>query len=168
MNATRKSSLPWNIPAEVDRRTRLARRIRRPDVRSATIPPTVQSRPRIHALRPIAVLLLTGCACQASARDRYSYFYNEGDDAIRSIQVKQQGVDRWTDVDVGEGLGVGKTKRLHLRAQGRGRCLYDVRTTFEKGPALLHRRMDLCAVATYSPERYRQFAIARARKGQAK
>lgn len=129
----------------------------------------MQSHPNDTCLRWIVLLLLTGCALQAGAGERSSYFYNEGNDAIRSVQVKQKGVDRWTDVDVGEGVGSGEAKKLHLRAGGRGRCLYDVKTTFEQGPVLLHRQMDLCAVSTYSPERYRQFAIGRAkREGHAK
>ncbi len=129
----------------------------------------MQSHRNSTYLRWIVLLLLTGCAFQAGAGERSSYFYNEGNDAIRSVQVKQKDGDRWTDVDVGEGVASGEAKKLHLLAEGRGRCLYDVKTTFEKGPVLLHRQMDLCAVSTYSPERYRQFAIGRAeREGHAK
>ena len=143
-----------------------------PDVPSlATEVTPMQSQPNQACLRWIVLLLLTGCAFQVGAGERSSYFYNEGNDAIRSVQVKQQDGDGWTDVDVGEGVGSGEAKKLHLLAEGRGRCLYDVKTTFEKGPVLLHRQMDLCAVSTYSPERYRQFAIsmnAKAKRGSAR
>jgi len=122
----------------------------------------MQSQPNHVQLRWIVLLMLAGCAFQASARDRHSYFYNDSNDAIRSVQVKQEGTDRWTDVDVGKGVASGKAKKLHLRGEGRGRCLYDVKTTFEQGPVLLHRQMDLCAVSTYDPERYRRFGIQRA------
>lgn len=116
-----------------------------------------------HArLRWIASVLFTGCAFQAGAGERSSYFHNEGNVAIRSVQVRQKGAERWTNVEVGAaGIGGGESRRLHFRTEGRGRCRYDVKTTFEAGPVLLHRGMDLCAVSTYFPERYRQFAIAR-------
>jgi hypothetical protein len=129
----------------------------------------MQSHPHPACLRRTVLVLLAGCAFQAHAGERSSYFYNEGNDAIRSIQVKQEDGDSWTDVDVGDGIDSGKAMKLHLLAEGRGRCRYDVKTMFAKGPALLHRQMDLCAVSTYSPERYRQFAIERARReGHAK
>lgn len=108
------------------------------------------------------LLLLTGCAFQSGAGERSSNFLNESEDAIRSVQVRQHDADRWTEVDLGDGIARGKLRRLHLRTEGRGRCLYDVKTTFDQGPALLHLQMDLCAVSTYSPERYRRFGIRQA------
>lgn len=125
----------------------------------------MQSHPNPPCLRRISLLLLAGCAFQAAAGERSSYFYNGGNDAIRSIQVKQKHVDRWTSVDVGGGVDSGEARKVHLRSEGRGRCLYDVKTTFESGPVLLHRQLDLCAVTTYSPDRYRRFAIERAGRG---
>lgn len=125
----------------------------------------MQSHPNPPCLRRISLLLLAGCAFQAAAGERSSYFYNGGNDAIRSIQVKQKHVDRWTNVDVGGGVDSGEARKVHLRSEGRGHCLYDVKTTFESGPVLLHRQLDLCAVTTYSPDRYRRFAIERAGRG---
>jgi hypothetical protein len=122
----------------------------------------MQSHPNHACLRWSVLLMLAGCAFKASASDRYSTVHNEGNETIRSIQVKQQGSDRWTDVDVGEGIARGTSKKLHIRSQGRGRCLYDIRTTFESTPVLLHEQMDLCAVWTYTPNRYRQFGIRQA------
>ena len=119
----------------------------------------MQSHPNHAHLRWSVLLMLAGCAFQASAGDRYSTVYNEGDQAIRSIQVKQAGTDEWTDVDVGEGIASGTSRKVHIRSEGRGRCLYDIRTMFENTPVLLHAQMDLCAGWTYYPERYRQIGI---------
>lgn len=126
----------------------------------------MKSHPSRVCVRWTVLVLLAGFACHANARDRYSYFFNDSNDAILSVQVKQDGVGTWTDVDVAEGIGREKNRKLHLRAAGRGRCLYDVKTTFEQGPVLLHRQMNLCAVATYYPERYRRLAIRDARQAK--
>ena len=127
----------------------------------------MQSHPNHACLRWSVLLMLAGCAFQASASDRYSTVHNEGNEAIRSIQVKQEGSDEWTDVDVGAGIASGTSRKLHIRSEGRGRCLYDIRTTFETAPSLLHERMDLCAVWTYYPNSYRQFGIQQATRSNA-
>jgi hypothetical protein len=119
----------------------------------------MQSHPNPATLRWSMLLMLAGCAFQASAGDRYSTVYNDGNEAIRSIQVKQAGSDVWTEVDVGAGIASGTSRKVHIRAEGRGRCQYDIKTTFESAPSLVHERMDLCAVWAYEPERYRQFGI---------
>jgi len=124
--------------------------------------PAMQSHPNHAHLRWSVLLVLAGCTFQASAGDRVSTVYNESNEAIRSIQVKQEGSESWTDVDVGEGIASGTSRKLRIHSEGRGRCLYDIRTTFDSAPFLLHERMDLCAVWSYEPERYRQFGIRQA------
>lgn len=168
-HAILKSPIHWNTPAGADDHAHHARCIQRPVVHSMAAEVTpMQSHPsHAYGLRWIMLLLLAGCAFQASARDRYSYFYNDGNDATRSVQVKQQDVDRWTDVDVGDGVGSGKAKKVHLHAESHGRCLYDVKTTFEKGPALLHRQMD-CASCRPTPRNATDGSLSRVPSAEVK